>query len=83
VNNAAKHSGCTRLDATLELADARLRLVVKDDGRGFDPGARGDGHGLGTMTRRAGELGGRLQIDSRAGQGTTVEADLPLRRPSR
>ena len=80
VSNAARHSGCTRLEATIDAAQNRLRLQVKDDGKGFDSAAGGDGHGLGTMSRRAADLGGRLEIVSRPGEGTTVTAALPMRR---
>jgi signal transduction histidine kinase len=82
VNNAVRHSGCTRLEATARVAQHRLHLRVKDDGKGFDPAAGADGHGLTTMSRRAAEMGGRLDIASRPGEGTTVTAEVPLRRRS-
>jgi ligand-binding sensor domain-containing protein/signal transduction histidine kinase len=80
VTNAARHSGCKQVDVVVEVAQGRLRLQVKDDGKGFDTTERADGHGLGTMGRRAEELGGRLTIASRPGEGTTVRAEVPLKR---
>jgi signal transduction histidine kinase len=83
LSNAARHAGATRVDVSVALAADHFRAEVRDDGRGFDTGAAGDGHGLETMKRRAAELGGRLEITSGAGQGTVLRADLPLRPPPR
>ena len=56
-----------------------LRVSVRDDGRG---GARLDGGtGLLGLRDRVESLGGRLIIQSAAGAGTTVEAELPLGPP--
>ena len=54
--------------------------MIEDDGRGFDPATtREDGFGLEGMRERVGLLEGRLQVESRAGAGTTIVAEVPLR----
>lgn len=78
VNNAARHSGCTRLSVTLTHARETLVLVVQDNGHGFDASISHDGNGLVNMRRRAEAHGGRLDIKSKAQTGTTVRFTIPL-----
>jgi ligand-binding sensor domain-containing protein/signal transduction histidine kinase len=81
VHNAVRHSGCTGAAAQVSVSERGLTVVVHDDGRGFDPAMRGDGHGLGSMRARARELGAVLDLRSAPGQGTTVTLVVPhLRR---
>ena len=54
-----------------------LHVRVRDDGRGFDPGAPRDGFGLTGMRERVALLRGELEIASSA-DGTTVTAALPI-----
>ena len=57
-------------------------MAVEDNGRGFEPAAvTAPGNGLDNMRERLEAMGGRAEIDSRAGQGTTVRFDLPLPPP--
>jgi signal transduction histidine kinase len=80
LQNALRHADAGRIEVRLENGGGRLALSVADDGRGFDaavPGLRGRRLGLTSMEERAGELGGRLAIDSRPGGGTTVRLDVP------
>jgi two-component system NarL family sensor kinase len=79
--NVTKHSGASSVSVSLHV-DAALRepvLEVVDDGRGL-PGAVGDrGLGLGSMRRRAEEVGGRCSIERAGpGGGTRVRAEFPL-----
>jgi signal transduction histidine kinase len=79
LNNALKHAGAGRLVVTLAARGGELRLVVEDDGAGFDPAVPRPGHmGLHTMHDRASAAGGRLVIDSAPGCGTRVEVVVPL-----
>jgi signal transduction histidine kinase len=84
VTNALRHAGAASLRVELRRDPARLHLRVHDDGRGFDveeahhKGARGARFGLVGMRERLRGLGGTLTIRSRPGQGTEVEAQLPL-----
>jgi signal transduction histidine kinase len=72
VNNIARHSGATAAAIDLSLAGRVLRLVISDDGRGFDPDGAFEGHGIASMRKRAGAFGGQLTIQSRPGRGTIV-----------
>jgi signal transduction histidine kinase len=79
VNNAARHSLCTRIEIEFRCEHSGLHLKVKDDGQGFDPALlSSSGHGLRSMQRRAAALGGTLTIQSSS--GTTVRFALPLRK---
>jgi signal transduction histidine kinase len=71
VSNAARHGGPT----SIRVALGPGRLVVEDDGRGFDPRERGGrrGFGLVSMRDRAEGLGGRCDVRSAPGAGTRVE----------
>jgi ligand-binding sensor domain-containing protein/signal transduction histidine kinase len=80
VNNAARHSGCSRVEVLLDFSQQGLSLQVRDDGRGLDVAAAFDGHGLDTMRQRALALGGRLEIVSQPGEGTTVTVQVPMGR---
>jgi signal transduction histidine kinase len=82
--NAVRHAGARRVELQLEVGPAALRLVVRDDGRGFTPqageDARRQGHfGLSGMRERAQHFGGRCEIVADPRGGTTVTLDLPLR----
>ncbi|MDQ1660800.1 MAG: hypothetical protein QOJ68_780 [Blastococcus sp.] len=76
VTNVVRHAGATTCCVTLEVAGPRLRITVRDDGRGLDPATGGTGNGLLTMRERAAELRGRFRVTG--GPGTTVVAELPL-----
>ena len=82
--NVRKHSGGTHVDVFVLSVGLALRLVVADDGRGFDMAAV-DGvsdrkrFGLLGIHERVGGLGGTCRVDSRPGFGTRIEAFLPLK----
>jgi signal transduction histidine kinase/sugar lactone lactonase YvrE len=90
VNNVLKHSGATRVEIEFRLEGGKLELSISDDGRGFDPvdsvTLSGEyeptdgtgGNGLYSMRRRASEMGGRYDVRSKPGEGTTVTLNLPV-----
>jgi signal transduction histidine kinase len=85
VNNLVKHSGCTEAELEFEVENGWLKIKVSDNGCGFDPELVGNdqhggmgGHGLNSLRRRAASLGGRFQIESERGRGTTVTLRVPV-----
>ncbi len=82
ITNARKHARASRITVELVSEPDAVRLLVADDGIGFDVSVVDDpdpGHiGLAAMIERAEIAGGRLRIDSRRGFGSTIEAWLPL-----
>ena len=80
LSNAARHGGGAGVTVDVREADDELVATVHDDGPGFDASRNpGAGHlGLAGMRERAELLGGRLDLESAPGGGTTVRACLPL-----
>lgn len=83
LTNAVRHAAPASVRVRLDYEDARVRLEVCDDGRGFLPETNGHttggGFGLRGMRERVEQAGGTLHIRSREGAGTEVSAVLPLR----
>lgn len=81
--NVREHAGAGRVALTLTYHVDEVVLDVRDDGRGFDPaqvraiGTRG--RGLAGVRGRAEALGGRADIESAPGEGTTVSVRFPVR----
>jgi two-component system CheB/CheR fusion protein len=85
LNNVTKHARATHVGVLLERRPDALVLIVEDDGQGFADDAvhaslEGPGRGLGLvgMRERAALIGGRLDIETAPGRGTTVIVQLPL-----
>lgn len=77
ITNGIKHGGASELVLRLSDGDG-TRVLVCDNGCGFDPhSARDGGFGLTSMRERARALGGELVIRSRTGRGTEVELVVP------
>lgn len=86
IANARKHASATRIHVSIAALEGCVRLVITDDGLGFDTAAIESpepGHiGLPTMIERAQLAGGGCEVHSQPGRGTTVSAWLPLAEPS-
>ena len=81
LSNLAQHAGATDLHLAITAVDGMLVVVLRDNGRGFElaaPRERSHPDGLGNMQRRLQQLGGRCELASRPGQGTTVSFKVPL-----
>jgi signal transduction histidine kinase len=77
VQNAAKHASATTITVELATADETARVVVRDDGVGFDPKSARAGNGLGNMRDRIDAVGGALLLHSRPGDGAEVSIAIP------
>jgi signal transduction histidine kinase len=84
LTNVRKHARASRASVVVERRGQELVAIVEDDGAGFPmydieselvPSRR---LGLSTMTERAALVGGRLEIESKPGHGTTVYLRVPL-----
>jgi two-component system, NarL family, sensor histidine kinase UhpB len=82
LSNAYKYSEASRLTVQLAAVDHGIRLVVSDDGTGFDSElatcGRHHGYGLRLMAVAVHEAGGSVDISSSPGHGTSVTVTLPL-----
>lgn len=82
--NVRKHARTTRAKLVLELvveeSGPRLRILVADEGRGFDLDAPAGGahYGLAIMRERAEGVGGSFELESAPGRGTRIDVRMPL-----
>lgn len=78
-NNIAKHAWCNTVTLNIETSSNDLIINLKDDGRGFDiNNTRLFGNGLMNMKTRIGQIGGKYDIRSDPGKGTTTSIVIPV-----
>jgi signal transduction histidine kinase len=78
LNNIASHARAHRVEVTLTGEGNDLELMIRDDGVGFSVDQLRSSIGLVGMRERAELVGGRLEIESAPGAGTTLRAHFPL-----
>jgi PAS domain S-box-containing protein len=84
LTNVAKHAQATQVSVILERRDRSLRVIVEDNGRGFDadalmkPSLADNRLGLLGMRERVALLGGSLVVESEAGGPTSIYVDVPV-----
>ncbi len=84
LSNIMKHSGAKEFNVIIQENKTNLRLIVSDNGNGFDLKENGsaqgyDGFGLLNMKERVESFGGEIKIDSTLGEGTVVMATIPIK----
>jgi two-component system sensor histidine kinase UhpB len=76
--NTVKHAAATHVAVSLQAVHPeRVRIVVMDDGNGFDPNSTSDGYGLASLRERVESVGGEVNMEAKAGHGCRLEVDLP------
>lgn len=79
LHNILKHAGAEVVDIRFLLKNNEMEMVIRDDGRGFDPASTGRaGNGLRNMEKRMQAAGGSFAVESAAGKGTITRLNLPL-----
>ena len=76
LNNILKHAQAGTVMIELNKEEEQIRLLVVDDGKGFDPRMRRDGVGISNIISRAELYNGRVEIDSAPGKGCRLEVIL-------
>ena len=82
LDNVERHSKATALEVAWTCDGRHGRLVVADDGAGFDPGglitASGATSGMTSMRERANAIGARIHVDSQPGSGTWISVEVTV-----
>jgi signal transduction histidine kinase len=81
LTNVLKHAGGSVVHVQVKADDGKLKIVIADDGKGFNPAAtasNGNHNGLENMRQRTAAVGGELAVTSEPGKGTRVEFRMNL-----
>lgn len=78
LTNIGRHAYAQTVTVQLQIMLEEVRLLVDDDGRGFDPAKVSGGFGLIGMNERAKLMGGRLELSSCPGDGAQIEVIVPV-----
>jgi ligand-binding sensor domain-containing protein/two-component sensor histidine kinase len=78
VNNAVKHAACKNILIALWKNNNCIRLIIKDDGAGFDTTKDVNRNGLKNIKQRASEINGIISVISQSNIGTTIELNILL-----
>ena len=86
LNNIYKHAKASKVNISLEPRDGSVVLIIEDNGIGFEPDKQNSvekGMGLVGMRERAALIGGKLEIESTKGVGTTIFVSVPISKGGR
>lgn len=72
VNNALKYAEASHIDVSISETSEEFVIKIQDDGKGFSPTEISDGNGLNNMKKRARDLNGTFNLESRPGDGASV-----------
>lgn len=78
VNNIVKYSEATEVNIIVQQYEDKLKMMITDNGNGFDARIASSGNGLKNMHSRAGEMGAAIRIDSIKGTGTSIVLELAV-----
>ncbi|HRH35021.1 MAG TPA: sensor histidine kinase, partial [Catalimonadaceae bacterium] len=78
LNNILKHAEATEITVQLVRDESQISLTVEDNGKGFDPSLIPQGAGLTSIRTRVEALGGRLDIQSKPGEGSSFLIELEV-----
>ena len=78
MNNLVKYSEAMRASIMLTHENRQVVMIVRDDGVGFDVNAKYNGNGLNNIRKRAVEINAKVNIESHAGNGTTIELNVKV-----
>jgi signal transduction histidine kinase len=73
INNLVKYAEATQASMQLLNHDSLIRLLIRDNGKGFNTSQHSNGNGLNTMRQRAKDMKAQLKIESEPGTGTSIE----------
>jgi signal transduction histidine kinase len=76
INNAVKYSSCKNVYYKINLTEEKMKVFIKDDGKGFSVSEMSNGNGLTNIKARADEIGGNLNIQSRQTEGTIITLEF-------
>tara|TARA_R110002020_G_scaffold21009_1_gene71103 strand:- start:70210 stop:72273 length:2064 start_codon:yes stop_codon:yes gene_type:complete len=77
LQNCLKHAGAKNVSLILESDENNIRILIKDDGKGFDAKKGRKGIGLKNIRSRVRKMNGKWEIKSKMGQGTDVTIEVP------
>jgi signal transduction histidine kinase len=80
LTNISRYAGATEIKLEITTKKGNLRLIIQDNGRGFDLKQNTTGFGLQSMRDRTLALGGEFNINSAPGSGCQITVDIPLPR---
>ncbi|MGN6532582.1 MAG: two-component regulator propeller domain-containing protein [Ginsengibacter sp.] len=72
VNNLVKYSECTEAEIAVSCDASILKIVIKDNGKGYDPDKEKQGNGINSMKKRAADMKSKIEINSKINSGTTI-----------
>ncbi|XVJ66047.1 MAG: tetratricopeptide repeat protein [Lacibacter sp.] len=78
INNLVKYSQASQAIVEVTIDHHHLKLLIRDDGKGFDATAKSSGNGLYNIQKRAQDMNGLFRIESIPGKGTAVTLDIPI-----
>ena len=78
LNNIVRHGRATEVVFRMTFSEDQFKIIITDNGRGFDATARHGGNGLKNLPVRLSKLGGRYNVESGTGKGTQVTIELPV-----
>ena len=76
--NVARHSNADMVEIELVYTSKKLSILIRDNGRGFDPAKGLQGFGIRSMQERARMIGSQLKLESAIGKGTTITFAIEL-----
>ena len=77
-NNLAKYADADQAMFSIKSHNNLLTMMIRDNGKGFNPAGEFHGNGLNNIKKRAAEIGALLKIDSAPGNGTTIQLELAV-----
>ncbi len=78
LTNIVKHANASRVEVSAEEQGGEVKILVRDDGEGFDAETKAAGRGLTGMRERIELFGGEIEVSSNPGKGTSISARVPL-----
>lgn len=78
LNNIVKHAGASLINIRLHYSSQSLLMEIADNGKGFNTEMQSEGTGLRNIRKRGMLLNGNMRINSNAGNGTTLQVEIPI-----
>lgn len=78
IHNAIKYAECTSITVMLTFQQDIFKMLIQDDGTGFEVNEDREGNGIRNMQRRASDLGASIEIQSERNKGTRIYMEMPI-----